>query len=44
MFRFHDAPDPSFHMAGLLFPGRKGQTRHVGAKESEHMYDIRYNE
>ena len=23
MFRFHDALDPIFHLAGLLFPGRE---------------------
>jgi hypothetical protein len=42
MFRFHDVLDPGFHLVGLLFPGRKGQTRQVGTKESEHIFDNSY--
>ena len=38
MFRFHDAIDPSFHLAGLLLPGRKEQTRQVGTRELEHIF------
>jgi hypothetical protein len=33
----------SFHLAGLPFPGRKGQTRQVGIKESEHVSDNCYS-
>jgi hypothetical protein len=43
MFRFHDALDPSFHLAGLLFPEREEQTRQVGTKESEPVFDNGYN-
>ena len=42
MFRFHDAIEPRFHIAGLPFPGGKRQTRNVGRKESEHIYDMGY--
>jgi hypothetical protein len=43
MFRFHDALNPSIHLAGLLFPGRKGQTCQAGTEESEHIFDNGYN-
>jgi hypothetical protein len=43
MFRFHNAIGNSFHLAGLPLPGRKGQTRQVGSKESEHIYDNSYS-
>ena len=42
MFRFDDAIEPSFHIAGLPFHGGKRQTRNVGSKESEHIYDNSY--
>ena len=43
MFRFHDALNPSIHLAGLPFPGRKGQTCQAGTEESEHIFDNSYN-
>ena len=42
MFRFHDARNPSNHLAGLLFPGRKGQTCQAGTEESEHIFNNSY--
>jgi hypothetical protein len=42
MFRFHDALDPCFHLAGLLFPGREEQSHQLGTEESEHIFDNYY--
>ena len=42
MFRFHDALNPSIHLAGLPFPSRKGQTCQAGTEESEHIFDNSY--
>ena len=41
---FHDALEPRFHIAGLPFTGGKRQTRNVGRKESEHIYDMGYKD
>jgi hypothetical protein len=43
MFRFNDAINPSIHLAGLPFPGRKGQTCQAGSEESEHIFDNGYS-
>jgi hypothetical protein len=44
MFRFHDALSPNIHLAGLPFPGRKGQTCQGGTEESEHIFDNSYKQ
>jgi hypothetical protein len=45
MFRFDDRIEPSFHLAGLLFPGRNGRNRQIEKhrsldnKEWSHIFD-----